>query len=398
MRRILLALLVVTAFGPSVARAACTGPTGAEGQIIYSTTYHQPQYCNGTDWIGFGTINPAAGGGGCTSPAAVEGVVAYNGDYHVLQYCDGTNWMQVGSAGGGAGACPLGSVWTQTSLVGFDALASSPDGLKLVGGGSSNFNNNIFTSTNGGLTWTQRTSGPSGTHLSGVASSSDGTKLVTAQGSGYIYTSTDSGVTWTQHESSRGWGGVASSSDGTKLVAVVDGGYIYTSTDSGVSWTQRANSRSWKSVASSSDGTRLIAVAFGNNAYISTDSGVTWTAISGVAGYVTSVASSSDGSKLIVGSISGDPTYLSSDSGATWSNIGVFPAQHLAISDSGSVIAIASYGGQITISQDSGATFKARANGSQWIGIAVKEDGSKIYASSTYPDFFTITDTSCPTP
>ena len=39
------------------------------------------------------------------------------------------------------------------------------------------------------------------------------------------------GATWTARTSagSRSWYGVASSSDGTKLVAVVDGGYIYTS-------------------------------------------------------------------------------------------------------------------------------------------------------------------------
>lgn len=84
---------------------------------------------------------------------------------------------------------------------------------------------------------------------------------------GYIYTSTDSGVTWTQRESARQWFGVASSSDGTKLVAVVYFGQIYTSTNSGVTWTPRESNRYWTAVASSSDGTQLVAAVYGGQIY-----------------------------------------------------------------------------------------------------------------------------------
>lgn len=45
---------------------------------------------------------------------------------------------------------------------------------------------------------------------------------------GQIYTSTDSDATWTAGASSQAWYGVASSSDGMKLVACVLGGYVYT--------------------------------------------------------------------------------------------------------------------------------------------------------------------------
>src|SRR5581483_11214596 len=93
----------------------------------------------------------------------------------------------------------------------------------------------------------------------GIASSSDGTRLVAVVNGGQIYTSTDSGATWTARESNRGWRGVASSSDGSKLVAAVQGGQIYTSTDSGVSWTARDSARSWITVASLADGKRLVA-------------------------------------------------------------------------------------------------------------------------------------------
>ena len=64
----------------------------------------------------------------------------------------------------------------------------------------------------------------------GLASSSDGTKLAAVVNGGYIYTSTDSGVTWTERQGagSRQWWSIASSSDGTKLAVSDNGGYIYT--------------------------------------------------------------------------------------------------------------------------------------------------------------------------
>ena len=48
---------------------------------------------------------------------------------------------------------------------------------------------------------------------------------------GYIYTSITSGDGWTEQTGSgrRDWRGIASSSNGAKLVAVPEGDYIYTS-------------------------------------------------------------------------------------------------------------------------------------------------------------------------
>jgi hypothetical protein len=69
---------------------------------------------------------------------------------------------------------------------------------------------------------------------------------------------------------SRNWWGIASSSDGTKLVAIVTNEYIYTSTDSGITWTAQATdaTRDWYGVASSSDGTKIFAIV--SNEYIYT--------------------------------------------------------------------------------------------------------------------------------
>ncbi len=132
-----------------------------------------------------------------------------------------------------------------------------------------------------GITWTQQAfSYNNFSAFNSVASSCDGSKLVTVARYGdNIYTSTDSGVTWTQRAGPQDWTSVASSSDGSKLVAVVSGGSIYTSTDSGTNWTAHnsAGNRNWWSVASSSDGSKLVAVVYGGYIYTSTDSGTNWT-------------------------------------------------------------------------------------------------------------------------
>ncbi len=73
---------------------------------------------------------------------------------------------------------------------------------------------------------------------------------------------------------------------------------IYTSTDSGGTWTPRESNRYWLSVASSSDGTKLVAVAFGGQIYTSTDSGASWTPRESNRPWQ-SVTSSSDGTKLV---------------------------------------------------------------------------------------------------
>ena len=139
------------------------------------------------------------------------------------------------------------SVWTDYSpdFKDYVATASSLDGTKLVaatrysGGPGS-----IWTSTDSGVTWVERTS--AGKHpWSHLASSSDGMKLAatafTNTGGDYIYTSTDAGLTWTAQGAPgrREWSVIASSADGTKVVVYDDiSGYIQISTDAGVTWTK----------------------------------------------------------------------------------------------------------------------------------------------------------------
>jgi len=95
----------------------------------------------------------------------------------------------------------------------------------------------------GGLTWRTASMDIAGVPLyfTSVASSADGSKLVAVASGQNIYTSSNYGVTWTSHYvfTANSWKSVASSSDGTKLVAVDLGGSLYTSSNSGVTWTEK---------------------------------------------------------------------------------------------------------------------------------------------------------------
>lgn len=115
------------------------------------------------------------------------------------------------------------------------------------------------------------------------------------------------------------WKDIASSTDGGKLIVVERNG-IATSTDSGETWILReTNSNlSLTSVASSSDGSKLLAGGITGYLYTSSDSGLSWTPrmTDGARNWM-DVATSSDGTKLIAGEQNG--IYVSSDSGASWS-------------------------------------------------------------------------------
>ena len=136
----------------------------------------------------------------------------------------------------------------------------------------------IWTSTDSGQTWMQRTAGEAPNNIGDIVSSSDGTKLA-LESDGLLWTSTDSGESWTERSLGKPvrWVRAVSNSDGTKLAALggfgpggLGAGVVWTSSDSGQSWTERSVdrrddfgslSREWTAIASSSDGAKLVAVA-----------------------------------------------------------------------------------------------------------------------------------------
>lgn len=83
---------------PEQANAACSGPSGKAGEIIYNQSQNVFQYCNDTDWIAMG--KPGSGSGGCANPAIPEGQMGYNADHRVLQGCAGNVHVAMGPVGG----------------------------------------------------------------------------------------------------------------------------------------------------------------------------------------------------------------------------------------------------------------------------------------------------------
>lgn len=229
-------------------------------------------------------------------------------------------------------------------------IASSADGTKLLAvgtdydGGLDEWTTYIYKSTDSGLTWNTQTINP-GYPVNALASSADGTKLALA-GVSSVHTSSDSGATWSAHAVGTSFesSAIASSADGSKLAVLGaddDGNVltpsptVYTSSNSGVSWTPNAIGANFltTSIASSADGTKLVIGGSDYDGgvgdyipfvYTSTDSGTSWVSQLIVSGFQpTSVTSSSNGDLLamagtVTGATSTSSVYTSSDSGYNW--------------------------------------------------------------------------------
>ena len=248
--------------------------------------------------------------------------------------------------GGAWASTDVGQSWTYTSggPLGAHAIASSTDGSVLVAAGES-----LWISKDWATTWDDSTTPKSLDGWASAASDTTGTQLAAAAAYGDIWTSSDGGATWTNRTPSgpahdQYWVAMMSDSTGTKLVALTGGdavagpgttGDIWTSTDAGVTWTDRTTTGAthdlaWAGVAGDSTGTHLVAVedgVVGNGVWTSNDSGVTWTAQTVPAGVLgwNAVASDATGA-LIPIAASGAPVnssgdlYTSTDGGVTWTN------------------------------------------------------------------------------
>ena len=257
-------------------------------------------------------------------------------------------------------------------------------------------------------TWYSRTSAGQ-RNWWGLAASADGSKLfVGVQSAGYIFTSLDGGATFTQRnvlDATDFTGGIACSADGSRVAIGQWQGYMYTSANGGVTWTKQLGSTSNaanRGIAMSADGTKIL-VADENANYLSSsrDSGVTWAALTGAGvHWFFSVACSADFSVLAAGTWSADYLYLSSDSGVSWvqqTSLGKRAWASISMSASGdSLVAVDdNQGGSVwTMQTVSGArVFTERsslnalggsAGGSAWWAAASSADGSVLAVACGY--------------
>ena len=246
--------------------------------------------------------------------------------FSIASNIDGTKVAAVDRGGHMWTSTDSGSTWTQRSVGAvrnWESIASSSDGTKLVAVASNGDSNGfIYTSSNSGVTWSSNLA-PAGTNkFTGVASSNDGTYLAATTWANGIYTSSNSGQTWTARtlpvpnsDSTTYLQAVASSGDGSRLVTGSrtlaggsNGGVIFTSADYGVTWKAFSQTNlDYINFTSNGDGSRLAATVYDQTGVsTSADYGATWSFQSvGLSGEIP-IASNIDGSLLFVGAYGGN--------------------------------------------------------------------------------------------
>ncbi len=304
----------------------------------------------------------------------------------------------------------LGQNYSWTSNLTFNAtnlgrITLSSDGKKMaaITPGANIYDSKVHYSVDAGVTWAKSSFPiPNTTYkgLTGIASSSDGQRVVVVGFSdysstniGFIYLSSDSGQTWNQTTAPwENWVSVTSSADGKILVATFDFGvmvstnfgaswidtlgtrsdwinlttsadginifangyigntsYIFNSKNSGFSWvSNNAPNLQWSGIACSTNGKVVYACArLGSGIYKSTDGGITWTLTGAPSMDWGAIVSSADGSRLVAGANSGN-VYASFDMGNTWTNTGQSFSGGLALSADGTKLVMTSALGVLT--------------------------------------------------
>lgn len=230
-----------------------------------------------------------------------------------------------GYAGAGAiyTSTNSGATWAPvlSSTSRFNSIAASQDATRLVAGWSAGMSGGLFLSTNFGVSWSTITNLPN-QPFSQVACSADGQKLIAAAYG--IYASTNGGVSWVLTSApATTWRSIASSADGGELAGVpVSGTGVYVSQDSGSSWqmTTVTTGVSYQGVACSGDGRRMVAVAsWPYSIFVSDYSGFLWAQTSVPAATWYATASSTNGANLVAVSFDG-LVAVSHDFGATWTS------------------------------------------------------------------------------
>ncbi len=312
-----------------------------------------------------------------------------------------------------AGAAASGLRWVD--------VASDSTGEYLVAiaaptySGNSTLGGDIWTSTDYGVTWSNRTGGTaaSGQPWGFVASDASGAHLVAVQDAdvpGDIWTSSDSGATWINRTagteaSGQLWNGIASDSTGANLAATTFGQGIWTSTSSDATWTGGgAPDLLWGRIASDATGSHLAAVVVeGGDVWTSANSGTTWTdraTMTSISQDYAFVASDSTGAHLVVAVNAGD-IWTSATSGATWTNqmegtaaSGKYWAGVASDTSGTHLVAVSAGAGDIWVSSNAGGTWGNQtagtsASGQNWAAVASDSTGAHLVAVVFEGDIWT---------
>lgn len=204
---------------------------------------------------------------------------------------------------------------------------------------------------------------------------------------------------WTARATPHNWGKVTMSSNGIHQIATVYTKGIWYSNDSGVTWYQSyAPDQSWNDISCQYSGQNVMAVenssdvgGITGSVWLSSDYGVHWTKTTGTSGKPWyAFAMSGDSSVLAGVTYDGFVGIIWICTWNGWSmNLNfidkfedIYYCRAIALSNNGTVVAVAREGGYIYISTNSGTNWAAKASSLQWTGIAVSSDGTKMVATA----------------
>jgi photosystem II stability/assembly factor-like uncharacterized protein len=232
-------------------------------------------------------------------------------------------------------------------------------------------------------------SGGASTIWYGATLSADGVKIAATENGGYIWTSTDGGITFTQRESVGYWTEIASSANGNTLAVLESSGSrIWTSKDSGVTWAAKGPTENWQKITVSADGSKMAACAsLGGHVWTSIDYGDTWSlSLTSGIGYFYSIAASADGTKLVVADASATAIWTSTNSGTNWTQQTALlgsTCDNLSMSADGAVLYVMNLDSlAILKSIDLGVNWTTVSNASAGlVNPTVSSDGTKVFAN-----------------
>jgi len=239
---------------------------------------------------------------------------------------------------------------------------------------------NIWTSSDYGVNWTERSAGGSTRAWRGISLSSSGQYQTAVVNNGNIWTSSDYGVSWTSRATVWNWFWVSLSSTGQYQTAVVDSGNIWTSSDYGVNWIQRNTSLNWKPISLSSTGQYQSAGVYGGNIWISSDFGVSWTErTTGATRSWSSLSLSSTGQYQTTVAYLGN-IWTSIDFGVSWTERLTGATRTwiaVSLSSTGQYQTAAVFTNNIWTSTDFGVTWTERTIGTtrNWYSVSLSSTG-----------------------
>jgi photosystem II stability/assembly factor-like uncharacterized protein len=369
--------LTFTLFGTNASGVAIAGPlinsatAVSNGQFSVTLNFGSGVFTGNNYWLEIGV--QTNGGSGFTTLAPRQPILPVP---YAIMANSASNLLGVLSTAQLSGTIPA------TNVTGTVSLAQLPGSVVTNGAAGVNFSG-TFSGNGSGLTnvpstfvW-QAVSGISQTAAANQAylltnNGLDTLTLPTSPNVGDVVTVTGVG--------NNGW--------------QVAPGAGQTIVGTGATWTQSSTpAADWYSVASSADGSHLVVAVFGGGIYTSTDFGINWTQqtsapslLYGASAYEAHVASSSDGSHLVAVVQTGG-IYTSTNFGINWTEQLSAPSSvnwsAVASSADGSHLVAAVSSGGIYTSTNFGINWTQQTGAplTYWSTVTSSSDGSHLAAA-----------------